>query len=471
MTDTRHSLTLKYRLIFYFCGFVFATISYIFGLLIYGMESASWGYPEIYRILLNNLSNAFQSHSLSFFAWQAVCIAVSGIIGYLFDKEVYYRRRAEKRANVDGLTDVYNHRYFQERLCTEIERAGRYSRPLSLIMLDIDDFKVFNDTWGHQEGDKLLRWFAEVCSACIRGIDILARYGGEEFVIILPETEVAEALDVAERIRETTAKRSMGTFGKNKQTTVSAGIASFPIQGQTHHQLVLNADAALYHAKQQGKNRCFVYKEEFHHSYRANPGHVKPLLDDDDLGAIEALAAVADAKDSHSKGHSLAVMRMSVALAESMGLSIEEINNLKAAALLHDIGRIGTPEEILEKSGPLKNDEWQLIQNQPRLGSSILRRMQQMSSIVPGVKHHHERYDGKGYPAKLSGKNIPLLARIIAITDAFDAMTNARSYRKAMTAEEALDELKRCAGTQFDPDLVKSFIEAMEKRNENKEAA
>ncbi|MCE5321831.1 diguanylate cyclase [bacterium] len=471
MTENRNALSLKYRLIFYICGFSFATLSYILGVWAYGVESADWGYPEVYRILLNNLQINFQSHYLTFFSWQIICISIAGIIGHLFDMEVYHRLKAEQRANIDGLTDIYNHRYFQERLANEIERANRYSRPLCLIMLDLDNFKIFNDTWGHQEGDKLLKWFADICAGCIRNIDILARYGGEEFVIILPETEAQEALEVAERIRHTVSRRSKGTFGNNKRTTVSAGIAGFPSQGQTPHQLVLNADAALYYAKQQGKNRCFVYREEFHCSYRANPGHVKPLLDDDDISAIEALAAMADAKDSHSRGHSLSVMSLSVTLAESIGMSAEEINNLKIAALLHDIGRIATPEKILEKSEPLEADEWQQIENQPKLGSCILKRMQQMSSIVPAVKHHHERYDGKGYPAKLAGKNIPLLARIIAITEAFDAMTSNRSYRKALTVDEAVNELKTCAGTQFDPDLVKLFVETIEKRGYKKEAA
>lgn len=446
-------------------------MSYIVGVWAYGAESADWGNPEVYRMLLDNLQVNFQSHYLTFFSWQIICISIAGIIGHLFDMEVYHRRNAEQRANVDGLTDIFNHRYFQERLSTEIERANRYSRPLSLIMFDLDNFKTYNDTWGHQEGDKLLKWFADICAGCVRNIDILARYGGEEFVIILPETEPADALDVAERIRKTTAKRSKSVFGKNKQMTVSAGIAGYPSQGQSHHQLVLNADAALYYAKQQGKNRCYVYREEFHCSYRAKPCHVKPLLDDDDTSAIEALAAMADAKDSHSRGHSFSVMSLSVALAESIEMSAEEINNLKIAALLHDIGRIATPEAILEKSEPLEVDEWKQIENQPRLGSCILKRMQQMSSIVPAVKHHHERYDGKGYPAKLAGKNIPLLARIIAITESFDAMTNNRSYRQAMTVEDAVSELKNCAGTQFDPDLVKAFVEVIEKRGYKKQAA
>ncbi|MCL5104683.1 MAG: diguanylate cyclase [Armatimonadetes bacterium] len=471
MTGGKNNLGLKYRAVFYAFGVAFGTASYIVGLLAFGMESASWGDLELYKHLLRDLIFSFRSHSLSFFIWLIICTAISGVIGHLFDQEVYHRRKAEIRANIDGVTEIYNHRYFQERLCAEIERASRYGRTLSVIMLDLDNFKSFNDTWGHQEGDRLLKWFATVCDKCIRNIDVLARYGGEEFVVILPETDTKEALDVAERIRHSTQKQSQTVFGRNKVTTVSAGVASYPQHAQTHHALVLNADAALYYAKQRGKNCCFVYEEECHRSYRVTAGHIQPLLRDDDMEAMEALAAAADAKDSHMKGHSMSVMRMAVTLGEGLSMSAEEMSNLRAAALLHDLGRIGTPEEILSKPGPLASEEWKKIENHAKLGSRILKHVQQMGSIVPGVKHHHERYDGKGYPNGLSGKNIPLLARIIAIADAYDAMTSARSYREALSTEEAIEELRRGSGNQFDPDLVKTFIAQLKAGAAKDEAA
>lgn len=315
MSKKGYRLSLKYRLIFYLGGFVFATASYTLGLWIYGIESASWGDIEFYRRLVSNMLGAFQSHQLSFFIWELVCMAIALAIGYLFDREVHYRKLAEQQANIDGLTGIYNHRYFQERLASEIERATRYGRHLSLVMLDIDDFKTFNDTWGHQEGDKLLKWFAALCGQCIRNIDVLARYGGEEFVIILPETRTDEAFPVADRIRENVEKQGPAIFGKNRGVTVSAGIASLPQHGATRHALILNADAALYHAKQRGKNRCFVFEEEYHRSYKAT-GHVAPLLYDDDIGAIEALSSVIDARDEHREGHSQAVMETAVTLGE-----------------------------------------------------------------------------------------------------------------------------------------------------------
>ena len=469
MTNNKYRLSLKYRLMFYLAGCIFATSSYILGLWAYGLESASWGDAQIYQLLINNLRVAFQSHMLTLFIWELICTGISVAIGFLFDREVYYRRKAEQKANVDGLTDLYNHRYFQDRLSAEIERANRYGRVFSLIMMDLDSFKLYNDTWGHQEGDKLLKWFAAVAGKCVRSIDVLARYGGEEFVVILPETGASEALAVAERIRETVEKESLTYFGKNKGITISAGVASYPEHGKNRHSLILNSDAALYYAKQQGKNRCFIYEEQCHRSYRATTAHMKALLNVDDMGAIEALGAAVDARDSHMKGHSTAVMQFAVGLAECIDMSAEEIDNLRTASLLHDIGKIGTPEEILEKPGPLANDEWKQIENHADLGSKILKRVQQMGAIEPGVKYHHERYDGKGYPSGLAGKNIPLMARIIAIADAFDAMTNTRSYKQAMSFDDAIDELKRCAGTQFDPDLVDAFIAHVEELHKAKD--
>lgn len=472
MTESSHyRMSLKYRILFYLGGLAFATMSYVAGIWAYGAESASWGDTQFYGSLLRNLLYAFSHHTTTFFVWEIVCVGIAATFWYLLDREVYYRRKAEQKANVDGLTDIFNHRYFQERLAAEIDRANRYDRTLSLIMLDLDDFKTFNDTWGHQEGDRLLKWFAEICCECIRSMDLLARYGGEEFVVVLPEADAKEALAVAERIRENTEKRSLSAFGKNRGVTVSAGVANFPTHGRNRHALVLNADAALYYAKQDGKNRCFVYQEQCHRSYRATADHVKALLSNDDLEAIEALGAVVDARDAHTRGHSSSVMRLSVDLGEKLGMSAQELDSLRTAALLHDLGKIGTPEDILGKSSPLQADEWERIENHAGLGSQILKRVQQMGAIVPGVRHHHERYDGKGYPNGLAGKNIPLLARIIAIADAYDAMTSARSYKRAKTPQEAVEELRRCAGQQFDPELVELFVTGMLGAGSDQEAA
>lgn len=460
---------LSYKLSFYIGGVVFAAGTYLFGTWLYRLEAVSWRDAASKLTARDVLSGMLPMHLFTFAIWCVSCLAVAVLLGYLFEREVFYRRKAEEKANTDGLTGLYNHRYFQERLHTEIERARRYERPLSLIMLDLDNFKAFNDQHGHQEGDRLLAWLAAMCKREMREIDICARYGGEEFTIILPETPLPDAFAAAERLIRLVENESSAQF--SQQITASAGVASFPDHGQSRHAVILSADVAMYRAKQDGKNRVCSYQSDLAREYRATPERLQMLLSQEDLGAIEALSAAVDAKDPYTHHHSESVTSYALELGQRLMLPAQEIENLRAAALLHDIGKLGMPDKVLRKKGPLQLDEWQHVENHPKIGSRILERVQQLSSIVPGVRHHHERYDGHGYPSGLSGKDIPLQARIIAIADAFDAMTSHRNYRSALSPERALEELRQCAGDQFDPELVEIFVSMVEEQLQRHEKA
>jgi diguanylate cyclase (GGDEF)-like protein/putative nucleotidyltransferase with HDIG domain len=327
------------------------------------------------------------------------------------------------------------------------------------VMFDLDDFKASNEEFGHVDGDQLLCWLAEHISSSIRDVDTVARYGGDEFVLVLPETSGEAAGLVAERIRQAIEKGALRKTALNAPAcTISAGVASVSEDIKTRHALLLSADIALYHAKQEGKNQVAVYTPEMNKGYRTSPSRLKTLLVDESFEAIEALSAAVDAKDSNTQGHSEAVTAYAVALARRLGLSESELENVRAAALLHDIGKIGMPDAILKKPGALEQGEWEVVESHTEVGSHILEKIQQLKAIIPGVRHHHERFDGMGYPTGLQGAQIPLTARIIALADSFDAMVSDRSYRKAMSKQQAMEEIERCAGTQFDPQLVKLFI-------------
>jgi len=365
--------------------------------------------------------------------------------------------QATIRANTDGLTELYNHRQFHERLEQEIARGSRFGTVFSVIMLDIDLFKVYNDIYGHLAGDRILRKMGELIKSSIRKLDIPFRYGGEEFTVILPEARLDNAYKVAERIRKTVeSKASL----KAMPVTISVGVASWPSDGITKEELIDCADKALYRAKQTGRNRTCLSADIVKSGTPAIGEELEARRGA--LNIIYALAATVDAKDHYTYGHSKKVSEYAVVLSEALGLPEDRIVTIRAAALLHDIGKIGVPDSILNKEDTLTEEEWEKIKTHPQDGAEILRHVINLVNCLPAILHHHERYDGNGYPSGLKGVDIPWEARILAIADAYDAITSLRPYRQRLSSQQALEELRRCAGTQFDSELVEAFCKIMQ---------
>jgi diguanylate cyclase (GGDEF)-like protein/putative nucleotidyltransferase with HDIG domain len=366
--------------------------------------------------------------------------------------------QATTRANTDELTGLYNHRHFHERIEQEIARGSRFGITFSLIILDLDLFKVYNDIYGHLAGDQLLRKVGKLIQGSVRAIDLAFRYGGEEFAILLPETRLEDAFRVAERLRKTIESKS--SF-REMPVTGSLGVANWPSDGVMKEEIIHRADTALYRAKQTGRNRTCIASDVLKTSQsdgivQANEPEPKAL------SIIYALAATVDAKDHYTYGHSRKVSEYAVTLAEALRLPQDTIHLIRAAGLLHDIGKIGVPDSILTKPTALEQKEWEPIRTHPELGVEILRHVVDLSNCLPAILHHHENWDGSGYPHGLKAEAIPFEARILSVADAYDAITSPRPYRTQLNLKDALDELRRCSGTQFDPALVPIFCELMQ---------
>lgn len=368
-----------------------------------------------------------------------------------------------KRANTDGLTGLYNHRYFHERLTQELKRAARYGRPLSLLIMDLDGFKGVNDTLGHQAGDQVLKTVAASLTEQIRDIDLLARYGGDEFAVILPETSLDEAMQMGNRIAQAIgdhpelSSRTATGFEKAKadwRVTVSVGAAECPTHARQKDALVSAADIAMYHAKHVSQESVSAYDEVPGAGGSMDPCRIYSFLQSASVGTITALAEAVDAKDHYTHGHSEAVARYTVGIATEMRLSEEDKFHLRVAAMLHDVGKIGMPDTILNNPGKLSIQEKEIVRGHPTVGERIVKQVPELNRILPGILYHHERYDGTGYPSGLVGDRIPIAARIICVADSFDAMTSTRPYRAALSLAQAIEELSANKRTQFDPDCV-----------------
>ena len=363
--------------------------------------------------------------------------------------------RVEQRARIDELTGLFNRRHFEERLTEEISRHSRYGNEFSILLLDLDNFKSYNDICGHPAGDILLSQIGKIIKSSIRDADQAFRYGGDEFAAILPQTARNNAYAVAERVREQIAEEMEK---KAITVTCSIGLASYPSDGVIPGELVTVADTALYYAKRTGGNRVYLSSKIL--SEPRDDGGINARHNG--LSTVYALASTVEARDPYVYGHSRKVNTYAVALAEAIGLLPDEVSKVSTAALLHDIGKIGIPDKVLNKKGKLNEEDWEAIKAHPRLGANIVGNMPNLIPCVSSILHHHERWDGGGYPEGLKGEEIPLEARILAIADSFEAMTSARPYRPALSLEEVVKELRQGAGVQFDPKLVKAFIGIIE---------
>ena len=422
-------------------------------------------------------------------------------------------QKAQEQAITDGLTGVKTHRYLMEALSAEWKRATRASRHFSLVLIDLDRFKFVNDFYGHLEGDLVLHRVGQILEQNCRRSDVVARYGGDEFVILMPETNAAQAVQIAEKLRPAISEDPLL---REKTITASFGIASFPVHGSTPQELIQVADASMYISKHDGGNivstadhcdaaeskkwkrdvleaylgvtlkrlfstgpEAFNEIRERLHQFAASltPAELEPLNSEGGdseppgpfgdvppalIDTVTSLALAIDSKDHYTQGHSQKVAAYAALIANAVGLKEEEIGEIRLGALLHDIGKVGIPEDILGKRGPLNPDEWEKMKEHVVYGDRMLEPLQTIARIRKMVCHHHEMFDGSGYPEGLAGEQIPIGSRIIAIADAYDTITSDRIYKKARPPAAAFQELERCAGTQFDPELVRIFIEAVQ---------
>jgi diguanylate cyclase (GGDEF)-like protein/putative nucleotidyltransferase with HDIG domain len=368
--------------------------------------------------------------------------------------------RLYEAARTDPLTGLLNRRGFRELLDLELERARRTGIPVTLVTGDLDHFKQVNDRSGHPVGDAALRRAADLLRRGLRQIDGIARVGGEEFALVLPGADHEGAFIVADRLRRAlSAEFEADTVA----ITISFGIASYPEHGETAGSLVRAGDDALYAAKQAGRDRSVI-----HSATLADHFLEGRRLDDSEerfVAVLLELAATVDLRFSGSARHSETVGRYAEMTARELGLPEQQVARIRLAGLLHDIGKIGVPDTILQKPGPLTEDEFALIKKHPELGAQLLQHPG-LTDIRTWVATHHERPDGRGYPLGISGDALTLEAQVVAVADAYEAMTSDRAYRRSLGRTAAVAELQRAASTQFDARAVQALVAVLDRESD-----
>ncbi|NHM30033.1 diguanylate cyclase [Neobacillus terrae] len=387
---------------------------------------------------------------------------ISFLLSLAFNQHFKLFKEISEKANKDFLTDLNNHGYFKELLTEEMNLAKENDLPLTVAMLDIDDFKKFNDLFGHIDGDQLLKEFGALLKAETQAKGyIVARYGGEEFSIVLPNTDRQDAFAFMNELR----KKANDTYFKGVEglpygcLSFSAGVAECKKETYSISELLNHADQAMYAAKDQGKNLVHIYNEYSEYTVQ------KSLSIEKDLEELELQLKIFLSKDVYTYRHSKRVYQYAVDFSKKLTLSEHERKTLILGAIIHDIGKLEIPRDIINKKGKLDPHEWEMMKKHVTWGKEIISTNKKLEDLIPLVELHHERYDGNGYPYGLKGKTIPKLSRILCVIDSFDAMTTERPYQKTKTFSEAIAELRNCSGKQFDPQFVEPFIEMIKQSN------
>ncbi len=362
----------------------------------------------------------------------------------------------KRLSETDPLTGLLNHRTITEQMGRELARAQRYGGRFGLMIIDLDDFKLLNDTYGHPVGDEVLRRISRLLVEQTREVDFIGRCGGDEFMLVLPECGPVELAGAAVKLQSVLAMTGFeAPDGRLVPIKMSLGVASYPDDGQDANTLIALADANLYLSKSLGGGTI-------------TGAHIDNVSAEDTtvFGMLGSLVTIVDNKDRYTRHHSEEVTAIAMSIGEALNLSDESQRVLRVAGLLHDVGKIGVPDRILRKPGRLTGEEYETIKQHSLLGDAIIAAIPDLAEIRAAVLSHHERFDGHGYPNELGGDGIPLLARILAVADSYSAMITDRPYRKALSKEGAIAELLAGKGTQFDPDCVDAFLGVLDKSSE-----